>query len=480
MYSSDSSVKGMSEMDQCGESQSVNSKQVQGKSLKQGKLGVFGRILEGLVWNTQVGTGSKLAVLGEANGQTSAEMLTSEELGNSGKKNQKKKAIPSGGVTQEGGKPYSGGLQDRNRHGDDNTDIGVLLAVQGEQGLEPPVSQVLLQKKDSPRINKTHLSSAPGSQKETGSPALLVQTKATVQEPGSPGSISKFKADNRETPENTGSEKVNSRRLSRISQPIQTDEQRGVAPVLRQQLGANEEVTQKDLKMLDSKTRDKRRDRIELRDFRFREGMEAASGSLASGDAKPGLETKSLELTVELHADTQDQETAPNSREPSITSSFEDLLARELSQNLNEAIVRQAQVLLRDGGEGTIRLSLRPESLGNVKVHLELAEKKIIGHIIVESNEALRAFEREIHSLEQAFKDSGFGETSLDTALASGSDADPGDSQGREAETGPFFSERFAASTYDAGSEQIGEPGIGMLAAGNGVSSEHIPINMLV
>jgi flagellar hook-length control protein FliK len=466
----------MSEMDQRGESQSINAKQVQGKSLKQGKLGVFGRILEGLVRNTQGGTGSKLAVLGKADGQISEETLTDEALKNSGKKNQKKKAILSSGVSQEGSKLHADSLQARKRPGNDKTDLGALLAVQGEQGREPLVSQVSLQQKDRLAANKTHLSSGPGSRKETGSPALLVQ--ATVQEPGSTGSSSKLKTDSRETPERAGSEKADARRLSRISQPIRPEDQLRVSPVLRQQVGANEEAAQKGLKTLDSKTRDKRRDRIELQDLRFREG--AASGSLASGDAKPGVETKTLELTVELHADTQDREPALNSRESSGTRSFEDLLARELSQNLNESIVRQAQVLLRDGGEGTIRLFLRPETLGNVKVHLELADKKIIGHIIVESNEALRAFEREIHSLEQAFKDSGFGETSLDTALASGSDADPGDSQKREAETGPFFSERFAASTYDAGSEQIGESGIGMLAAGNGASSEHIPINMLV
>jgi flagellar hook-length control protein FliK len=471
----------MNEMEQRGESQSVNSTnsmQVQGKSLKQGKLGVFGRILEGLVRNTQGGTGSKPAVLGKVDGQISEEILTDEVLRNSGKKNQKKKVSLSSGITQEEGKPHSGGLQDRNRPRADKTDRGALLAVQGEQGREPLVPQIPLQKKDHLPVNKTHLVLAPGSRKETGSPAVLVQTKATMQEPGSTKDMAKLKADSRETLDRAGSEKADARRISRISQPIRTEDQLRVAPVLRQQAGVNEEVTQKGLKALDSKTRDKRRDRIELRDIHFREG--AASGSLTSGDAKSGVETKTLELTVELRADTQDQKTVLNAREPSVTSSFEDLLARELSQNLNEAIVRQAQVLLRDGGEGTIRLSLRPESLGNVKVHLELADKKIIGHIIVESNEALRAFEREIHSLEQAFKDSGFGETSLDTALASGSDADPGDSQRREAETGPFFSERFAASTYDAGSEQIGESGIRMLAAGNGASPEHIPINMLV
>jgi hypothetical protein len=240
---------------------------------------------------------------------------------------------------------------------------------------------------------------------------------------------------------------------------------------------AGKEPVRKGLKRdSDAKVRDKRRDRMDLRDFPSQEGVGPSPGP---GDPKSGGETKTLELTVNLHTDTQDREALQNPRETPLTRNFEDLLARELSQNLNGAIVRQAQVLLRDGGEGTIRLALRPETLGNVKIQLELAEKKITGHIIVESNEALRAFEREIHSLEQAFKDSGFGETSLDMSLASGSDGNGENPHQRDPEAGPFFSERFALSIYDAASERNGEGELGFRAAGSGGSSGHIPIDML-
>jgi flagellar hook-length control protein FliK len=99
-------------------------------------------------------------------------------------------------------------------------------------------------------------------------------------------------------------------------------------------------------------------------------------------------------------------------------ASFETFLARELNQNLNGDIVRQAQVLLREGGEGTIRLSLKPESLGKVKIRLEMAENKITGKIVVESGEALRAFEHEMESLEQTFRGEGFDGASLSLELA--------------------------------------------------------------
>ncbi|MDR2144202.1 MAG: flagellar hook-length control protein FliK [Treponema sp.] len=127
---------------------------------------------------------------------------------------------------------------------------------------------------------------------------------------------------------------------------------------------------------------------------------------------------------------------------------FAGLLAEQLAGDLSSDIVKQAAIVLRDGGAGTIRLSLKPETLGKVKIHLEMAENKITGHIFVESEEALRAFEKEVHTLEQAFRDSGFADASLDLSGNGGS------WQEREAgEIVPFFSERFAASNYDSASE---------------------------
>jgi hypothetical protein len=155
------------------------------------------------------------------------------------------------------------------------------------------------------------------------------------------------------------------------------------------------------------------------------------------------------DLTVELRSPAPGD--APSRAETGWETrsgrAFEDLLARELHQNLNSDIVRHASVVLRDGGEGTIRLSLKPESLGNVKIRLEMAENKITGHIVVESEEALRAFEREIHSLEQTFRDSGFQGAELEMSLAA--DYGGADRQWKGEEAGSFLPGRLAASRYE-------------------------------
>jgi flagellar hook-length control protein FliK len=122
------------------------------------------------------------------------------------------------------------------------------------------------------------------------------------------------------------------------------------------------------------------------------------------------------------------------------------MLARELHQNLNGDIVRHASVALRDGGEGTIRLALKPESLGNVKIQLEMTENKITGLIVVESEEAMNAFRKEIASLEQAFRESGFTSADLNLSLTQ-------DGQGSEKwEDANSFNQQMAALAYDESS----------------------------
>jgi hypothetical protein len=200
----------------------------------------------------------------------------------------------------------------------------------------------------------------------------------------------------------------------------------------------------------------KNRDKLnlEVRDFRS-----AAAENVQNQEFKVTEEINAkgeTHLVVELRSGGDNREPADMFRENQPARSFENILARELHQNLNGDIVRHASIVLRDGNEGTIKLSLKPESLGNVKIHLEMTENKIAGRIVVESSEALRAFEREIRSLEQAFRDSGFDGAALEMAVASGDGRNGADRQWRGEEASPFYSARLAASTYDASAGDAG------------------------
>jgi flagellar hook-length control protein FliK len=211
---------------------------------------------------------------------------------------------------------------------------------------------------------------------------------------------------------------------------------------------------------VDGKRKDKRKERldIEVFDLRRQDGSSALKGAAAEAfGAEKGLQSaqgaeNGTDIVVTLrgeHAGTGDRAFEAASRGQSPTS-FSDALARELREVYNADIVQRASVTLKDGGDGLIRLSLKPESLGAVKIKLELADNKIAGRILVETDEALKAFGKELRSLEQAFVDGGFDGASLELALSSGDSGQGTGNRGNEDYVRPFFSERAVVSEYDA------------------------------
>jgi len=237
--------------------------------------------------------------------------------------------------------------------------------------------------------------------------------------------------------------------------------------------------------------RGKERSSIEVRDLRTAEGQRGISAlpentvslkEAIESNFRPLARTE-IEIPVEL--DLNKGSVEGKAGDSSITGrTFEDALAAELRGNLSTDIVRDAAVIIRNGGEGTIRLSLRPASLGDVKIRLEMTENKITGHIIVKSSEALRAFERELPVLEKAFQDSGFSETNLEMFLASEDSSNGGTFGGREErQERDFLISALAASSYETEFEQSGisRPG-GPIHDGIvlNTSPERIPVNLLV
>jgi flagellar hook-length control protein FliK len=217
---------------------------------------------------------------------------------------------------------------------------------------------------------------------------------------------------------------------------------------------------------------------VDLRDYRERSPREVSPGPSPASSGPSAPKPHPEVLSQDLPPAEPISRGVGEKAVPAGSGTFEETLARELHQNLNSDIVRHAQVILRDKGEGLIRLSLKPESLGNVKIRLELTENTIAGRIIVESGEALRAFEREIASLEQAFRDSGYESAELGAFLAQ-------DGQGSGGgEERPFYSPRFAAdraaSRYDETLERtdtsLSEDSEKGLLPGN----RRISVNMLI
>lgn len=121
-------------------------------------------------------------------------------------------------------------------------------------------------------------------------------------------------------------------------------------------------------------------------------------------------------------------------------------------------IVRAAQVVLRDGEMGMIRLRLEPETLGGVKIELKMAEKQISGRIVVESDLAGEAFRSSLDALRDAFAEAGFETTSLEVEVRGGNGG--ADGQGPD-QAEPYWSAGFrelgrAVPTLEAGGAATG------------------------
>ncbi|MFW5801136.1 MAG: flagellar hook-length control protein FliK [Spirochaeta sp.] len=101
-------------------------------------------------------------------------------------------------------------------------------------------------------------------------------------------------------------------------------------------------------------------------------------------------------------------------------------LGAKMQEHLNSDIVRQARFVLRDGDAGEIRLRLRPESLGNVQIKLDVQDSVIAARILVENSSVRQVFEQQAAELAKAFEDAGLQLGSMDVSV--GNENSPGES----------------------------------------------------
>jgi flagellar hook-length control protein FliK len=92
-------------------------------------------------------------------------------------------------------------------------------------------------------------------------------------------------------------------------------------------------------------------------------------------------------------------------------------LRSHLATGGNQDIVQQARIIMKDKDSGEIKLILKPESLGEVRIHLQMNEGHIAGTIFVENKEVQAAFEDNLRSLMQAFQDGGLSTGNLTVAV---------------------------------------------------------------
>jgi flagellar protein FlbC len=161
---------------------------------------------------------------------------------------------------------------------------------------------------------------------------------------------------------------------------------------------------------------------IDLRENRIKERIEREpvrdpDSMITRENSKDmGLEVKVLSRMEQT--DIYDSNTPNRSGfKQTFTTGLKPNILDRFSSMLKNEIVKHTGLIVRENGEGEIRLVLKPESLGNVRIKVLLNNNNIEGRIIVENNSVKEMFEENLKALSDALKDEGFDSTNLDVMV---------------------------------------------------------------
>lgn len=93
-------------------------------------------------------------------------------------------------------------------------------------------------------------------------------------------------------------------------------------------------------------------------------------------------------------------------------------LVKELKEQGSIEILREAKILVKDGQSGEIKLVLRPQELGTVKINLILENKHIVGKIFVDNNIVKEALQTAFGDLKEIFAEQGMELGALDVFVS--------------------------------------------------------------
>ena len=142
------------------------------------------------------------------------------------------------------------------------------------------------------------------------------------------------------------------------------------------------------------------------------------SDSFKMNKSKTGTSTN-WSITSMQGTDSKDAGSGANENVAK-SSDFETVLNR-IRELLRPDAVKKSGIILRENGNGEIRLILKPESLGNVKIHLNITDNRIAGRIIVENNSMKQLIDTHLADLKTALMHDGFMGSSFDVSVSNGS-----------------------------------------------------------
>jgi flagellar hook-length control protein FliK len=124
------------------------------------------------------------------------------------------------------------------------------------------------------------------------------------------------------------------------------------------------------------------------------------------------VEAQERDVSVLFRAPFQDRAQVPtleaSVRTARVTTNFE--------QRFIPEVVKQTGIILKEGGNGEIRLVLKPENLGSIRIRLALSESSLEGRIVVDNNSVKELVESSLDNLKNALRLEGY-QTNLELSV---------------------------------------------------------------
>ncbi len=157
--------------------------------------------------------------------------------------------------------------------------------------------------------------------------------------------------------------------------------------------------------------------RSEERADRPREPSALKTGSSIAQARPGGIEGQEKDFSLPLRAALVERSAAPVFESATAARSQQALPG--FQERFIPEVVKQTGIILKGDNSGEIRLVLKPENLGSVRIRLALSESSLEGRIVVDNSSVKELVEAGLDNLKSALRQEGFQTANLEVSVGS-------------------------------------------------------------
>jgi hypothetical protein len=138
--------------------------------------------------------------------------------------------------------------------------------------------------------------------------------------------------------------------------------------------------------------------------------LEAKSTVFRVGEKNAPAEGQDRDISILVRTHSQERGTTPAAE----AAARSGRPAANFEQRFIPEVVKQTGIVLKNGGVGEIRLVLKPENLGSLRIRLSVSESSLEGRIVVDNNSVKELVESSLDNLKNALRLEGYQTANLE------------------------------------------------------------------